>query len=69
MTCSIQCSAGKCDRRMSTPTRYPAPEPGLAGNRRRLICKAFGTTGAVNIVLNWHDMNHVGLHFHLETLR
>jgi len=54
---------------MSTPTRYPAPEPGLAGNRRRLICKAFGTTGAVNIVLNWHDMKHVGLHFHLETLR
>lgn len=40
----------------------------MAGNRRRLICKAFGTTGAVNIVLNWHDMKHVGLHFHLETL-
>jgi len=60
VTCNIQCSAGKCDRRMvdvrldTLPRDLPWSTIG-----RRLVCKA----GSVNIVPNWHDMKNVRVPF------
>jgi hypothetical protein len=54
VTCNIQCSAGKCDRRMvdvrldTLPQDLPWAKIGL-----RLVCKECGTAGSVNIVPNW----------------
>jgi hypothetical protein len=58
VTCNIQCSAGKCDRRMvdvrldTLPQNLPWSTIGS-----RLVCKQCGTAGSVNIVPNWHDRN------------
>jgi hypothetical protein len=57
VTCSIQCSSGKCRHRMvdvrldALPQHQPWTTIG-----RRLICKRCGVVGAANIVPNWHDM-------------
>ena len=56
VTCNIQCSGGKCDRRMvdvrldTLPQNLPWSKIG-----RRLVCNECGTAGSVNIVPNWHD--------------
>jgi hypothetical protein len=56
VTCNIQCSGGKCDRRMvyvrldTLPQDLPWSTIG-----RRLVCKECGVAGSVNIVPNWHD--------------
>lgn len=64
VTCSIQCSAGKCNRRMvdvrldTLPRDLPWSTIG-----RRLVCKQCGTTGSVNIVPNWHDRTGAAVPF------
>jgi hypothetical protein len=56
VTCHIQCSGGKCDRRMvdvrldTLPQHLP-----WSTIARRLVCNECGTAGSVNIVPNWHD--------------
>jgi hypothetical protein len=56
VTCNIQCSGGKCDRRM-VDVRLDTLPQGLPWSTiaRRLVCKQCGTVGSVNIVPNWND--------------
>jgi hypothetical protein len=64
VTCNIQCSGGKCDRRMvdvrldTLPQNLPWSTIG-----RRLVCKECGTAGSVNIVPNWHDRTGAAVPF------
>lgn len=53
VTCSIQCSGGKCDRRMVDVRLDTLPQhlPWSTIGRR----KECGVTGSVHIVPNWHD--------------
>jgi hypothetical protein len=55
-TCNIQCSGGKCDRRM-VDVRLDTLPQNLPWSTisRRLVCRECGTAGSVNIVPNWHD--------------
>jgi hypothetical protein len=57
VTCSIQCSARTGDRRVSVDLRLATLPQDLPWSAiaRRLVCKACGTAGSVNIVPNWHD--------------
>jgi hypothetical protein len=56
VTCNIQCSGGRCDRRMvdvrldTLPQNLPWSTIGA-----RLVFKQCGTAGSVNIVPNWYD--------------
>jgi len=56
VTCNIQCSGGKCDRRM-VDVRLDTLPQNLPWSvvSRRLVCKQCGTAGSVHIVPNWHD--------------
>ena len=64
VTCNIQCSGGKCDRRMvdvrldSLPQDLPWSTIG-----RRLVCKQCRTAGSVHIVPNWHDRTAAAVPF------
>jgi len=56
VTCNIQCSGRKCDRRMVDVRLDTLPQDLLWSKiGRRLVCKECGAAGAVNIVPNWHD--------------
>jgi len=63
VTCSIQCSGGKCDRRMldvrldTLPQNLPWSTIG-----RRLVCKECGVTGSVNIVPIGMTERHIPCH-------
>jgi hypothetical protein len=56
VACSIQCSGGKCDRRMvdvrldTFPQHLPWSKIGP-----RLVCSNCGAAGSAHIVPNWHD--------------
>jgi len=55
VTCNIQCSAGKCDRRMVDVRLDPLPQDlPWSTISRRLVCKQCGAAGPVHIVPNWH---------------
>ena len=64
VTCNIQCSGGKCDRRMvdvrldTLPLVLP-----WSTIARRLVCKKCGTAGSVNVVPNWHDRTAAAVPF------
>jgi hypothetical protein len=64
VTCNIQCSGGKCDRRM-VDVRLDALPQDLPWSTiaRRLVCKECGVAGSVNIVPNWHDTKNVSVPF------
>ena len=56
VTCSIQCSGGKCDHRMVDVRLDTLPQDlTWSSIGRRLLCKECGAAGSVNIVPNWHD--------------
>ena len=56
VTCNVQCSGGKCDRRMVNVRLDTLPQ-GLPWSTigPRLACKECGVAGSVHIVPNWHD--------------
>ena len=56
VTCSIQCSGGKCDHRMVDVRLDTLPQDlTWSSIGRRLLCKECGAAGSVHIVPNWHD--------------
>jgi hypothetical protein len=64
VTCNIQCSGGKCDRRMVDVRLETLPQDlPWSMIARRLVCKQCGTAGSVNIVPNWHDRNGAAVPF------
>ena len=64
VTCNIQCSGGKCDRRMVDVRLDTLPlDLPWSTIARRLVCKKCGTAGSVNIVPNWHDRTAAAVPF------
>lgn len=64
VTCSIQCSSGRCHHRMVDVRldSLPQDQPWLVVGRR-LVCKQCGAAAAVNIVPNWLDMVRAAIPF------
>jgi hypothetical protein len=56
VTCNIQCSGAKCDRRLVDVRLDTLPQAlPWSTISRRLVCKECGVKGSVHIVPNWHD--------------